>query len=110
MFILILFGSIEASNLIHVRESLCVASYEGARQVTGPEGSTEAAATRAREIMESRGFDNITVTFSPADLSTVVAGDSVTVTVSVPTSSQTMLPVRIYGQSNLSATSSFVKE
>jgi hypothetical protein len=106
----ILFGSIEASNLIHVRESLCVASYEAARQVVGTEGTSAAAATRAREIMQSRGLGDVTVTFSPADLSGVVAGDLITVTVSVPTSSQSMLPRRIYGQSTLSASSSFVKE
>lgn len=110
LFITILFGSIEASNLIYLRESLCLASYEAARQAVSLDVSSQDIEKRAKQLLQSRGIDNPTITISPSDITTVSGGDPVTVTVSVLTSSQTLLPKVVYGQRTISAQTSFVKE
>lgn len=110
LFITILFGSIEASNLIYLRESLCLASYEAARQAVSLDVSSQDIEKRAKQLLHSRGIDNPTITISPSDITTAGGGDPVTVTVSVLTSSQTLLPKIVYGQRTISAQTSFVKE
>ncbi|MCA9122689.1 MAG: pilus assembly protein [Planctomycetaceae bacterium] len=110
LFITILFGSIEASNLIYLRESLCLASYEAARQAVSLDASKKDIEKRAKQLLSSRGIDNPTITFSPDDTTNASGGEPVTVTVSVPASSQTLLPKVIYGQRTITAQTSFVKE
>ncbi|HUG68446.1 MAG TPA: TadE/TadG family type IV pilus assembly protein [Pirellulaceae bacterium] len=110
LFITILFGSIEVSNLIYLRESLCLASYEAARQAVALDATHEEIEERAKELLRSRGILDPTITFNPSDMTTVSAGEPVSVTVSVPTSSQTLLPKIVYGQQTVSAQTSFVKE
>lgn len=110
LFITILFGSIEASNLIYLRESLCLASYEAARQAVSLDTSNADIEKRAKQLLSSRGIGNPTITMNPSDITTVSAGESVTVTISVPTSSQTLLPKVVYGQRTISVQTSFVKE
>ncbi len=110
LFILILFGSIEASNLIYLRESLCLASYEAARQAVSLDVSKEDIEKRAKQLLASRGITNPTVTLSPSDFNSTSGGDPVTITVSVPTSSQTLLPKIVYRQRSISAQTTFVKE
>ena len=110
LFITILFGSIEASNLIYLRESLCLASYEAARQAVSLNATRQEIEKRAKELLSSRGIVNPTITFNPSDITTASGGAPVTVTVSVPASSQTLLPKIIYGQQTISAQTCFVKE
>ncbi len=110
LFILILFGSIEASNLIYLRESLCLASYEAARQAVSLDVSQADIEKRAKQLLASRGITNPTVTLSPSDFNSTSGGDPVTITVSVPTSSQTLLPKIVYRQRSISAQTTFVKE
>jgi Flp pilus assembly protein TadG len=110
LFLTILFGSIEASNLIYLRESLCLASYEAARQAVSLNATTQEIEARAKQLLISRGINDPTITFNPRDISAASEGEPMTVTVSVPASSQTLLPKIIYGQQTISAQTSFVKE
>lgn len=110
LFITILFGSIEASNLIYLRESLCLASYEAARQAVSLDTSKSDIEKRAKQLLASRNITNPTITLSPSDVQAASGGTPVTVTVAVLTSSQTMLPKFIYGQRTISAQTTFVKE
>jgi Flp pilus assembly protein TadG len=110
LFITILFGSIEASNLIYLRESLCLASYEAARQAVSLDATNQEISNRAKQLLSSRGISNPTITFSPSDVASASGGEPVTVTVSVPAASQTLLPKIVYGQQTISAQTSFVKE
>ncbi len=110
LFITILFGSIEASNLIYLRESLCLASYEAARQAVSLDANQRDIETRAKQLLKSRGVTNPTITLTPNDFTSANGGDLVTVTVSIPANSQSMLPKIIYGQRTISAQTTFVKE
>ncbi|MBC8355545.1 MAG: pilus assembly protein [Planctomycetes bacterium] len=110
LFITVLFGSIEASNLIYLRESLCLASYEAARQAVSLDATKQEIEKRAMQLLSSRGVTKPTITFTPSDITSASGGDPVTVTVSVPASSQTLLPKIVYGQRAISAQTTFVKE
>jgi Flp pilus assembly protein TadG len=110
LFVLVLLGSIETSNLIYLRESLCLASYEAARRAVASDATQEDVVRRATEILKSRRITELTVTTNPRDLASAAAGDPITVTVSVPVHTQSMLPQQVYGQRFISAVSSFVKE
>lgn len=110
LFFTVLFGSIEASNLIYLRGSLCLASYEAARQAVSLNATHQEITTRAEQLLRSRGISNPTITFNPGDMTTVSSGEPVSVTVSVPASSQTLLPRFVYGQRTISAQTCFVKE
>ena len=83
---------------------------EAARQAVSLDVSSQDIEKRAKQLLQSRGIDNPTITISPSDITTVSGGDPVTVTVSVLTSSQTLLPKVVYGQRTISAQTSFVKE
>lgn len=84
VIVLLVFGSIEASSFIFLKQSLSVACYEGIREAARV-GSTEADANaRALAILESRGVNDFEITF-PQGVNDLTRGDQVICEVSAPT-------------------------
>ena len=86
VLLLLIFGSIQACNLIHVRQKATTAAYEGAL-VGLKKGTTESEVTsRVQAILSSRKLKNGTTTVSAAagPFSDIRPGDLFTVTVTVP--------------------------
>jgi Flp pilus assembly protein TadG len=85
VLVVLVFGTVEISNGIFLRQALSEAAYEGARAAARPLGTQVSTQARIREVLASRGIDNETVTFSPSP-NTAARGTKLQVTVSVPAS------------------------
>ena len=84
VIVLLVFGSIEASSFIFLKQSLSVACYEGTREASKT-GSTDAeATTRAQAILESRGVNDFEIRF-PSGVTGLSRGEQVVCEVAAPT-------------------------
>ncbi|WP_261340143.1 TadE/TadG family type IV pilus assembly protein [Rhodopirellula baltica] len=63
ILILLVFGSIEASSMIFLKQSLNVAAYESTREAIRDGRSNADAAARAQAILDSRGIVGYRITF-----------------------------------------------
>ena len=91
VIVLLVFGSIEASSQIFLKQSLNVAAYEAVRTATAAGGDNADANVRGRAILDSRGVSGATVRFPNGDVSGVGRGDLFAVEVSAPTASNSPL-------------------
>lgn len=92
LLMILVLGSIEASNAIFLRQSITIAAYETA-QVASAYGGTEAEAkTRGNEILTSYGIDSATITIFPTIDTSVVPGTKIEVTVTAPASANSIGP------------------
>ncbi|MCS7465272.1 pilus assembly protein [Stieleria sp. ICT_E10.1] len=84
VIVLLVFGSIEASSFIFLKQSLSVACYEAAREAS-QSGSTEAEAdARGLAILESRSVNDFEIRF-PSGVDELQRGEQVVCEVSAPT-------------------------
>ena len=104
------FGSLELSNLIYLRQSMTIASYEGSRTVTRPGGSQALAQTRVQEVLNARGVTEFTVQFTPAVTTATARGTMVQVRVSSTNSSLTYAPFRLFTGSSVSSSTTMVRQ
>lgn len=102
LIVTIVFGAIELSNAIFLRQSLNIAAYEAAKVITRPGTNEALARTRCREIMNIRSVSTFSLSFSPAVTTATPRGTAVTVTLSAPASNLSYGPVRFMTGKNLS--------
>lgn len=84
VIVLLVFGSIEASSFLFLKQSLSVACYEAARAATGPRATEADAASCATDILQSRVVQDYEVRF-PDGVEDVERGEQVVCEVSAPT-------------------------
>ena len=70
--------------MYHMKQSLKIISYEGARVGTVPDSETENVNYQCETLLEDHGITAGVVTMDPADPETLNQGDYLTVTVSAP--------------------------
>lgn len=92
LLMILVFGSIEASNAIYLRQAMTIASYE-ATQIASAVGGTDAEALqRANEILATYNIQGASVGISPSITATTVPGTAITVTISAPSNSNSIGP------------------
>ncbi|WP_233148653.1 TadE/TadG family type IV pilus assembly protein [Rhodopirellula sp. MGV] len=84
ILVLLVFGAIEASSFIFLKQSISVACYEGIREAAKDDGTAAIATARAQAILDSRGVNNYTIEF-PTGVEGLDRGDQVVCEVSAPT-------------------------
>lgn len=84
VIVLLVFGTIEASSYIFLKQSLSVAAYEGVRTATRLTGDNASADTAATNILDSRGVIGYTIEFPNGESSQIDRGDEVVIEVSAP--------------------------
>lgn len=82
---LLVFGSIEATSFIFLKQSLQVAAYEGIREAIRTGSSEAEAVSRARAILDSRVIRDATVQFPSGSPDALARGQRVVIEVSAPT-------------------------
>lgn len=80
---LLVFGAIELSNGIFLKQTVSIAAYEGARTASRSTSTDSEVNSRIDEVLNSRGVNNQVVTITPS-LATATRGTSITVKVSLP--------------------------
>jgi Flp pilus assembly protein TadG len=84
IIMLLVFGSIEAANAIHLKQTATIAAYEGAQAITSSGGTQADALLRANSILTQRNVSGGVVTISPTVTSATPKGTPITVTVTIP--------------------------
>ena len=108
--ILFVFGAIEITNMIFLKQALTSSAYEGVRvAIKGRSGAAEAR-TRAEEVLAGRGIQNSTIEFDPAEPADAERGTPIRVTVSAEASENSVGPRQFTNGMTLSASVSMVKE
>jgi Flp pilus assembly protein TadG len=90
VMVLITFGTIEAANAIFLRQALTEAANEGARTVTAGGGTESDARKRIKQILEAQDIEKAEIAFSPSVNNSTPAGTPVRVTVSAPSSANSV--------------------
>jgi len=87
---LLILGSIDIANTIHLKHSVTIAAYEAAQTSTCQGGTEAAGRSKGMAIFTDRSISNGTITFSPAITSNTAAGTYITVTASAPANNNTL--------------------
>jgi hypothetical protein len=106
---LLLMASLEICTKIFLLETLTVAAYETAIEGARTGGTTTSAVARGTAILSSRGVQGYAITISPAPDSAAM-GTTLTVTVTAPSSSNSVVPVQKFNTGTLRAEVRAVKE
>jgi Flp pilus assembly protein TadG len=103
---LLLFGTVELTRAMHLRQTIAIAAYEGGRLVTLPGTTSDTVRTSVEQVLDDRGITECTVTLDPPDLTSAARGELVTVTVTAPAQESALLPLRYFTGSAGEVTSS----
>ena len=90
VIVLLVFGAIEASSFIFLKQSLHVACYEGVREATKTGVRDEDANARAQAILDSRRVNDYEIRF-PNGVTGIARGEPVVCEVSAPTGTNSPL-------------------
>jgi hypothetical protein len=63
---LIVFGSIQACNLIYLKHGVVTAAYEGSLELAKRNATTASVTARAQQVLTARGVRNATIRITPA--------------------------------------------
>lgn len=110
ILVLLVFGSIEATSLIFLKQSLQTAAYEGARQAVKQGALTAEVSRVAEDILDSRQIQDATITFPLGDVRSIGRGQLVAVEVSAPTRSNSPIAGRIIADRVFTVRTVMVKE
>ncbi len=80
----IIFGTLELSEVLYLKQSLAVASYEAGRLAARPGADAATVEARFQSIMTARRVANAVFTVTPADLTNAVVGDTIRIDASAP--------------------------
>jgi Flp pilus assembly protein TadG len=104
IFFLMILGMMEVGRAIMVKQIVTNAAREGARVAVIDGSTVSTTVTKVQAYLTNAGMPSVTPTVTP-DPTTAADGDPITVTVSIPYSSVSWLPVsRYFSGSSLSAT------
>jgi Flp pilus assembly protein TadG len=92
LFIVLVFGMVEASRLGQVAQLLNTAAREGCRVAVTPEATPASVQARVQAVLAGSGISVGPVTPTPANWQTALRGTPVTITLEVPFSRVTWLP------------------
>jgi len=84
MLTLIVFGSIQACNLIYLKHGCVTAAYESSLELAKPNATNASIISRAQQVLTARGLTATTIRLLPAgtDVTSVPRGSQFTVEVS----------------------------
>jgi Flp pilus assembly protein TadG len=111
VMIVFLLGSVETADLVFLKSILKSAAYEGARKATAPGQTAANAQTAAMALLTERGVTAGIVTVAPDVTQSTATGTVVTVLVTAPLGSNSILrPVVLQGITNVSARVTMVRQ
>jgi hypothetical protein len=110
ILLLIVFGTIESTSVIFLKETLTTAAYEGARAAIAANATTLDVTNACDRILNERHVRFASITVTPADLSNVPIGQFVTVTVAAPFASNSLLHGWYFNSESLAGMVTMMKE
>jgi Flp pilus assembly protein TadG len=93
LIVMIVFGSIEMSNGIFMKQAIGLAAYEGARAASRPGGTLSQVQSRVQEVLDARGITGQSVTVTPNINTSTARGTRVSVSVQASAAPLSMNPL-----------------
>lgn len=109
LLVILIFGAIELSNAVFLKQSLNMAAYEAAKVITRPGDNNTLASTRAQQVLSVRKISNYTLSVSPTITATTARGTQVTVTIQAPASNLSYGPLRFMTGKTISSSAVMVR-
>ncbi len=110
VLVLLVFGAIEASSFIFLKQALNVAAYEGIRETVRIGSSNANGADRAENILNARTVNDFSIAFPNGEASGANRGDVIVIEVSAPTATNSPLAGQWLANRTLTARVVMVKE
>ena len=107
--LLFVVGTLEATSMIFLKQSLTIAAYEGARAAAVAGATSADAIAQAGQILNDRNVQGGTTTVTP-DVATAATETFVAVTVTAPCAANSLFIGNLFAYQNLSATVEIMKE
>jgi Flp pilus assembly protein TadG len=110
VLVLLVFGAIEASSFIFLKQSLNVAAYEGIREAVRIGSNNASGVARAQNILVARTVNDFNIGFPNGESSNIARGNEVVIEVSAPTQTNSPLAGQWLTNRTLTARVVMVKE
>lgn len=103
VLVILVFGSIEVANFIHLKQDLTVCAYEAAMVACRPGQTSAQAIARCEEVANAKRIQQIQATVTPTVNAETAAGTEITITVRAAAAANYAMPVRYFRNRELSA-------
>jgi len=110
VIVLLILAMIESCTMIFLKQSLTVATYEGARVAVGQNAEPAEVFQAARQILADRDVQGAKVDVRPRNFRAMPVGTPIEVTVEAPADANSIIPGSFYRGRTLSAAASMIKE
>lgn len=110
VLVLLVFGAIEASSFIFLKQALTVAAYEGVRETVRVGSNNANGVDRAQNILTTRTVSDFSINFPNGESSSADRGDEIVIEVSAPTATNSPLAGQWLANQTLTARIVMVKE
>ena len=90
ILLVILLATIEACAMLQVQQNAVTSAYEGARIAIIPGVDASIVSQQCEMLLDDRNISGYSISMTPSDLSTLMVGDSVKVTVNVDCSANSI--------------------
>lgn len=110
LLVLLVFGSIEASSMIFLKQTLNLAAYEATREAIRNGCSNADGTLRAQQILDGRSISGSQIQFTEGESLDADRGDEVVVEVSAPSADNSPLIGRFISNRVLTARVVMIKQ
>lgn len=107
---MLVFGSIEACNMIFLRQGMTSAAYEAGRVAIRADATDSQVAASAEEVLTARGISNGEVSTAPSSIEDMDRGTPFTVNITCAADAYSILPSSPYHGRTIQVQFAAVKE
>ncbi len=101
VLVILVFGAIELTNGIFLKQSLAIGAYEGIRVASRPGGTGAQALAKIDEVMLARNVSGYQVTFTPEVTSETPRGTELSILVRVPSGTLSWGPLHLFANRDI---------
>jgi Flp pilus assembly protein TadG len=110
LIMVLLLGTLEASTMIFLKQTLSIAAYEGARTAITTNATVTDVEGACNRILTQRSVEDSSVVVSPSPLASQPVQSWITVTVSAPANSNSVVRGLFCSSHTVSAQATMMKE
>jgi Flp pilus assembly protein TadG len=109
VLVILVLATIEASNMIFLKQALTHAAYEAARVASHHSTKNPEPGVFATDILTARNIEQATFAMTPSDIEGLTRGNNIVVTVTAPSDANSLVPFTQFGSQTLSVSMTSVK-
>lgn len=110
VLLLLVIGTVQACSALFLKQSLATAAYEGVRVAIDRNATNAAVTASATQVLTDRNTTGASIVTIPVDVTTVLAGKYVTVTVTAPSDANSMFGSWFFSTTSVAGSATMMKE